>query len=166
MAERNHMLDELKEQLVRAQNKMRTQANKHRREVEYQVRDVVFLKIQPYKLKSLAKRVNQKLSPRYYGPCEIVEKFSPVAYKLMLPKESQVHLVSHVSLLKKSISAAATSQPLPQFLAEDWELKVQPAEALAVRQNSQGEHEVLIKWKDLPDFENSWETVYYQGSFS
>ncbi|WVY93416.1 hypothetical protein V8G54_032504 [Vigna mungo] len=159
MADRNHMLDELKEHLVLAQNRMCKQANKHRREVEFQVGDVVYLKIQPYKLKSLAKKVNQKLSPRYYGPYEIMEKFSPVAYKLQLPAGSKVHPVFHVSALKKSIAATITSQPLPLFLADDWELKVQPTEALAVRRNQQGDLEILIRWKDLPDFENSWEAL-------
>ncbi|KAJ1410466.1 Chromo/chromo shadow domain [Sesbania bispinosa] len=155
MADRNHMLDELKEHLVQAQNRMCNQANKHRREVEFQVGDVVYLKIQPYKLKSLAKKVNQKLSLRYYGPYEIVEKFSPAAYKLQLPSGSKVHHVFHVSVLKKSIAATITSQPLPLFLADDWELKVQPAEALAVQRNQQGDLEILIRWKDFPDFENS-----------
>ncbi|XP_047171508.1 uncharacterized protein LOC124839662 [Vigna umbellata] len=159
MADRNHMLDELKEHLVQAQNRMCKQANKHRREVEFEVGDVVYLKIQPYKLKSLAKKVNQKLSPRYYRPYEIVEKFSPAAYKLQLPLGSKVHPFFHVFALKKSIAAIITSQPLPLFLVDDWELKVQPAEALAVRRNQQGDLEIVIRWKDLPNFENSWEAL-------
>lgn len=43
--ERNLMIKELQEQLLRAQDLMRSQANKHRREVEYEVGDMVFLKI-------------------------------------------------------------------------------------------------------------------------
>lgn len=54
-AERNEVLDELKTQLIGAQNRMKQQADKKRREVEFQVGDLVFLKIQPYKLKKLAK---------------------------------------------------------------------------------------------------------------
>ena len=45
--ERNVMLDELKEQLVKAQNRMKTQVDKHRREVNLVVGEKVFLKIQP-----------------------------------------------------------------------------------------------------------------------
>ena len=58
LQDRNRMLDVLKEQLCLAQNRMKMQADKHRREMEYQVGDKVFLKIQPYRFKNLAKRSN------------------------------------------------------------------------------------------------------------
>lgn len=61
--ERNEMLKEMQEQLLKAQYQMRAHANKHMREVTYEVGDMVNMKIAPYKLKKLAKRVNQKLSP-------------------------------------------------------------------------------------------------------
>lgn len=56
--ERNVVLEELQEQLLKAQDVMWNQANKHRREVKYAVGDMVFMKIQPYKMKKLAKRMN------------------------------------------------------------------------------------------------------------
>lgn len=146
MAERNEVLDELKKQLALAQNRMKQQADKYRREVEYQVGERVFLKIQPCKFKKLAKRINQKLSLCYFGPYEILEKRGAVAYRLKLPNDSKVHPVFHASLLKKSIATDIEVQPLPSFVAEDWELQVEPEEALVVRQNQQGQLEVLIKW--------------------
>ncbi|CAJ2641126.1 unnamed protein product [Trifolium pratense] len=88
-AERNEMLGELREQLLKAQDVMRSQANKHRRNVKFKAGDMVYLKIQPYKLKSLAKRMNQKLSPRFYGPYEIEQKIGAVAYKLKLPEDNR-----------------------------------------------------------------------------
>ena len=46
-----------------------------------------------------------KLSPRYMGPYEILQKIGKVAYDLKLPSElSSVHLVLHVSMLKNCIS--------------------------------------------------------------
>ena len=43
-----------------------------------------------------------KLSPRYIGPFEILEKVGLVAYRLALPPElSSIHLVFHVSMLRK-----------------------------------------------------------------
>lgn len=72
IAERNEMIKEMKEQQLKTQDQMRVQANKHGKEVDYQVRDKVYSKIQPYKLQKLAKRFNQNLSPRYYRPYEIL----------------------------------------------------------------------------------------------
>lgn len=165
-AERNDMVKELQEQLIKAQERMRTQANKKRRAVEYQVGDMVYLKIQPYKMKSLAKRINQKLSPRYYGPYEIVERIGLVAYKLKLPADSKVHPVFHASLLKKSIAPTVVFQPLPACLNEEWMLEPEPKRIVEQRTNDQNELEVLVKWKGLPEFENSWElAVNVQNAF-
>ncbi|CAH9070989.1 unnamed protein product [Cuscuta europaea] len=158
-AQRNLMLKELKENLEIAQNQMKQQANKHRREVLLAVGDMVYLKIQPYKLRSLARRINQKLSPRYYGPFEIIGKLSPVAFKLKLPEDSKVHPVFHVSLFKKAISSTTAFQPLPKCLSEEWELQVIPEEVLESRVNKEGKMEVLVHWKDLPQFEDSWELL-------
>ena len=45
-----------------------------------------------------------KLSPRYIGPFEILERIGDVAYKLALPPSlASVHHVVHVSILKKYI---------------------------------------------------------------
>ncbi|XP_019248846.1 PREDICTED: uncharacterized protein LOC109228122 [Nicotiana attenuata] len=45
-----------------------------------------------------------KLSPRYVGPCKIIQRIGQVAYKLELPLEmSLVHPVFHVSILKKVV---------------------------------------------------------------
>lgn len=45
--DRNDMLRELRELKSKAQNRMRQQADKHRREVIFEVGDSVYLKIQP-----------------------------------------------------------------------------------------------------------------------
>ena len=43
-----------------------------------------------------------KLSLRYIGPYEIVEKVGPLAYKLVLPpKLAKIHDVFHVSMLRR-----------------------------------------------------------------
>lgn len=82
---------------------MKKTADRGRRIVEFRVGDLVYLRIRPYKQKSLARRINEKLSPRYFGPYQILQKIRQVACKLDLPKTVAIHLVFHVSLLKKAL---------------------------------------------------------------
>ena len=66
--------------------------------------DQVFLKISPWK-GVLRFRKKGKLSPRYMGPYEIVERIREVAYQLRLPLElARIHDVFHVSMLRKYIA--------------------------------------------------------------
>lgn len=85
------------------------------------------------------------------------KKIGSIAYQLKLPPDSKVHPVFHASLLKKSIAPNVISQPLPPFIDEEWELQAQPEEVLNTCRSNSGEVDVLIKWKGLPEFENSWE---------
>lgn len=61
---REAMRKVLKFHLSRAQDRMKQMADKRRSKREFQVRDLVYLKLQPYRQHSLLKFRNQKLSPR------------------------------------------------------------------------------------------------------
>lgn len=53
-----------------------------RRQVEFHVGDLVFLKIRLYHQTSMSKKRNEKLSPIYFEPYKVLERIDPVAYKL------------------------------------------------------------------------------------
>ena len=114
------MLDELKFNMMKAQVRMKQQADKKCRKIELQVGDFVYLKLQPYKQRSLAQRANQKLSMRYYGPYKIL-RVGTVAYKLELPRDCRIHPVFHVSQLKVATGATASSSTVPP-VTEDLEM--------------------------------------------
>jgi hypothetical protein len=97
LKERQLFLEMLKEQLAKAQNRMKMQANVNRAKRSFQVGDQVLLKIQPYAQFSLVNRPFPKLAYKYFGPYEILEKLGSVPYKLQLPEGCRVHPIFHVS---------------------------------------------------------------------
>ena len=72
-----------------------------RRPLEFEVGDHVFLKVTPKRgVVRFGKR--GKLSSRFTGPFEILERIGNVAYRLALPPSmTGVHEVFHVSMLRK-----------------------------------------------------------------
>ncbi|GJW90915.1 putative reverse transcriptase domain-containing protein [Tanacetum coccineum] len=81
----------------------RSYANIRRKPLEFQVGDRVMLKVSPRK--GVIRFGKQgKLNPRYIGPFKILERISPVAYKLGFPEElSNVHSTFYVSNIKKCL---------------------------------------------------------------
>jgi len=67
---RDALLRQLKTNLSRAQNYMKTQADKKSRDIQLAICDMVLVKLQPYRQQSLALRKNYKLGLRYFGPFE------------------------------------------------------------------------------------------------
>lgn len=156
LQERDIILDELRVQLLRAQQKMKSNADKKRREEQFEVGQRVYVKLQPYRQRSLAQRPYEKLEAKYYGPFEILQRIGQVAYRLQLPDSSKIHPVFHISQLKLANGPRPSSPTIPSQLTSDLELVVEPETVLDVRQLQQ-RVEVLLKWKGLPLFEATWE---------
>ena len=74
----------IRDRLKIAQDRQKSYADNRRRDLEFQVGDKVFIRISPWKgVLRFGKK--GKLSPRYMGPYEIVERIGKVAYRLRLP---------------------------------------------------------------------------------
>ncbi|KAA8517098.1 hypothetical protein F0562_017391 [Nyssa sinensis] len=120
LMDRDQIIKELQTTLKEAQSRMKKVYDHNHREREFEEGDWVYLKLQPYRQASISMRKNLKLSPKYYGSFKILKKIGAVAYKLDLPKESRIHLVFHVSLLKKKIGEKIPIQgELPIIRSDD-----------------------------------------------
>ena len=69
---------------------------------KFSITDHVYLRMRPMK-SSLKIRSCAKLSPRYCGPFQVLERIGIVAYKIELCANAKDHNVFHVSLIKKYI---------------------------------------------------------------
>ncbi|KAJ9544677.1 hypothetical protein OSB04_024384 [Centaurea solstitialis] len=87
--------------------------------LEFQVGDKVLLKVSPWKGLIRFGRKG-KLSPRFVGPFEVIERIGPVAYRLDLPIElNSIHDTFHVSNLKKCLLEEIVVLPLREIQVDE-----------------------------------------------
>ena len=90
-----------RDRLKISQDRQKSYANNRCRDLEFEVGDMVFLRISPWKGVLRFGKCG-KLSPRYIGPYRIVERIGEVAYRLELSSDiDRIHDVFHVSMLRK-----------------------------------------------------------------
>ena len=91
----------IRQSFLMAQSRQKSYAEVRCRPLEFEVGDHVFLKVMPKRgVVKFGKR--RKLSPRFIGPFEILERVGAVAYRLALSSSmSGVHEVFNVSMLRK-----------------------------------------------------------------
>ena len=164
LQDRDEILKELRHNLRMAQDRMKSHADQCRRDVQFNLGDFVYVKLQPYRQTSVAFRKSLKLSPRFFGPYQILEKVGPVAYRLFLSAGSQIHDVFHVSLLRKHLgSITPTSAQLPP-VSDESILLPQPESILAQRVIHKGKYrpctEFLVKWLGAPIEDATWKNAW------
>nr|GFD13320.1 hypothetical protein [Tanacetum cinerariifolium] len=130
--------------------------------LEFQTGDHVFLKVSP--AHGVRRFGNKgKLSPRFIGPFEILDRVGEVSYRLALPPQlSHVHDVFHVSLLRgyKYHPLHVISYPLDQIQTNL--SYVEEPKAILDRQDRVMRKKTIpfvkILWRNHPEREATWET--------
>ncbi|XP_026395971.1 uncharacterized protein LOC113290596 [Papaver somniferum] len=155
---RDRTLQILKMHLQAAQARMKSYADARRTERSFEINDLVYLRLQPYRQTTTANQAYSKLFPRFYGPFRVEEKIGLVSYKLRMPPTSRMHPVFHVSALKLKLGAHDTVEShLPTTLDQfEWE----PEKILdrgMFKQRNVAVTRWLIKWKNRSVEEATWE---------
>lgn len=139
---------------------MKQLADSKRTARQYQVGDLVLLKLQPYAQRSVVSRLFPKLAFKYFGPFEILAAIGSVAYKLKLPEDCLIHPVFHVSQLKPFIP---DNKPVFSLLPTAAQLdiaKLLPSEILDRAHGEKGNAavvQILVGWGSLPAALATWE---------
>ena len=162
--ERDHMIQQLKENLSAAQNRMKVYADQKRTDRQYKVDDMVYIRIQPYRQNAFGLRGSLKLRSKYYGPFKILERIGAVAYRLHLPDNTTIHPVFHISQLKQHVGKRAI--PLPNFplVTDDGKIKTFPLTVLderIIQRQKAPVKQLLIHWENLGPEDATWEDLSF-----
>ena len=91
LKEMDQEVAKIRQSLEASQDRQKSYVDKHRVHIEFCVGDHVYLRVRPrksyLKLGSCA-----KLSPRYCGSFEVLERIGPVAYRLALHARTRAHI--------------------------------------------------------------------------
>lgn len=146
-------MDHARHNLVKAAERMKHYADSGRSNVEFNVGDKVFLRMDPVQFKT-PKGLSASLGRRFDGPFTITGRIGKVAYKLKLPTHLRVHNVFHVSQLRpyhqdKEDNSRNIPTRGPAFVKDRPGLDVE--EVIAVKERGFGNR----KWKEF--------LVHWQG---
>jgi hypothetical protein len=139
---------------------MKKHADKKRTERVFSVGDMVYLKMQPYRMAAFGLRQSIKLTSKFYGPFRITDRVGNLSYKLLLPDGVTINPVFHVSQLKKHVGKNAVPQQGLPLIGEDGKIRTEPLKVHQTRslpRNNVLVTQWLIEWANLALEDTSWE---------
>ncbi|KAL0536281.1 hypothetical protein IC582_025224 [Cucumis melo] len=157
----NAAMQKIRARMLTAQSRQKSYADERRKDLEFEVGDMVFLKVAPTK-GVLRFEKKGKLSLRFVGPFEILERIGLVAYRLALPPSfSAVHDVFHVSMLRRYVAYPTHVVDFePLQVNENLSYEEQSVEILAREVKmlrSRGISLVKVLWRSHGFEEATWE---------
>ena len=135
----------LRQKLIATQERIKLYSDKHRTERSFSVGDWKFL------------------SPKYYGPFQILHKVGEVSYRLDLPPNSKIYPTFHVSCLEAKLGQHVVS--IPTLPPTDLEGAVisEPIVVLKERTHQLCNRtitQVLVPWQGESPNDATWESLY------
>ncbi|KAL0282370.1 UNVERIFIED_CONTAM: hypothetical protein Sradi_7263100 [Sesamum radiatum] len=129
--------------------------------MEFHIGEKVYLKVSPTQ-GVMHFGMTRKLSPRFVGLFEVLERIGEVAYRLTLPPSlSRIHDVFHVSLLRRYLSDPSHVLEVEPFVIkedlryEEIPLRIVDRKEQQLRTRSVAY--VKIQWSNHTEQEATWE---------
>ncbi|MCO5555025.1 hypothetical protein L7F22_008564 [Adiantum nelumboides] len=158
----DEMYRKVKVALEKTRAKQKKAADRHRREVVFSLGDWVLLRFEKARLKKMKgkERLFPKLNMRYYGPFQICDIISDVAYRLKLPESWKIHNAFHVSLLRSYVGDVPEDMPAEdQPEVEKLDEILVPEQILAHKERKvKGKvaRRYLVKFRNYPPMDAKW----------
>ena len=144
--------DDLRTAIQKRNKTMTNQANKHRKEAPcFKVGDKVYLSTKNLRIR---KGLTKKLDRTRIGPFLIKGARGRNAFELELPADARVHPVFNVQLLEPADPDTPVQTVMHHESHEETEFEV---ESIINHRRILGVTEFLVKWKNYPESENTWE---------
>ena len=163
--EKQERAEEAKDILAKSVRRMKKWADESRRAVEFDIGDLVMLKLTPQVWKKISRKTAHKgLIQRYDGPFKIVNRIGRLAYRLDLPARLKLHPVFHVSFLKKYVedpsdpSRGARTRAPPTIRKQFTDVAEAVLDHKTEGQSKKNRRTYyLVKWKGKAEEEATWE---------
>lgn len=158
---RQEIHTKLWQRLLKAQAAMKLHADSKREDVSFTIGQWVYVNLRPHRQRSVAGDTHSKLSKRFFGPFQIVDRIGQVAYRLRLPDTARIHPAFRCSLLRTHHGRLPSSldtwplqvvdhKPIPRplcFLDSKMDDSTSPPTRL-----------VLTQWQGQPPEDTTWES--------
>lgn len=150
--------------LLVAQDRMKRNADKHRRPALFKVGDAVLLSTEHLKISD--PQFNRKLAHLYCGPFPVKSVINDNAYELELPKHMLIHATVNISHLRpyRDGQAAFPDRPAAPGLTRPPPTAVDPAgsgeyevERVLAQRGAGTNAKYLVLWKGYPYTDATWE---------
>ncbi|MCO5607072.1 hypothetical protein L7F22_061264 [Adiantum nelumboides] len=152
--------------LEKTQSKQKKVDDRHRRELVFSLGDWVLLPLtstfEKARLRKMEgkERLFPKLGMRYYGPFQVCDKISDVAYRLKFPEGWKIHNAFHVSLLRPFVGDVPEDMvPKEQPKVEDLSEILVPEQILAHknrRVRGKVARRYLVNFKNYSPMDAKW----------
>ncbi|WVZ18092.1 hypothetical protein V8G54_005414 [Vigna mungo] len=151
LTSREEILSCLKDNLLKAQTRIKKLADSKSIDLNFEVRSWVYLKLQSYRQVSVSGHKYHKLVKHFHGPYKVLKRIGPVTYEIELSLQSKIHNIFHYSMLKRHEGFVPPSiDHLPLEFVENNPLSLLIVDGVPTRF-------ALVQWNRLSPSDTSWE---------